>query len=65
MNTDELEIVGVERTEDGLIITFSNGASALFRPQFLFDTRQQDGNIPLEEPDRDRGIFWKKYKDSH
>lgn len=48
-----LTIREVERSQEGLIITFSNGTLARFSPQFLFNTKDDDGNTSLDtsEPD--------------
>ena len=42
-----LSIIDVDRTNDGLIVTFSNGEVTLFHTHFLFSVRADDGNIPL------------------
>ena len=46
---EEIDILDVDRTRDGIIVTFTNGASALFRPHFLFEMREHDGNVQLEK----------------
>ena len=49
-----IDILDVDRTKDGVIITFTNGASALFHPHFLFEVRDHDNNVALEKPRKAR-----------
>lgn len=46
-----LRIVAVEQMADGaIIVTFSNGFSAVYHAQFLFDVRDHDHNVVVERP---------------
>ncbi|MGI8773304.1 MAG: hypothetical protein ACR2JE_17915 [Acidobacteriaceae bacterium] len=57
MFTDKgpLQIIGADRVEGGVIITFSNGSSVFYQTQSLFDARDQGGNRSLGD-DGDWGI---------
>ena len=48
----QLKIIDLDLTADGVIISYSNGISALYHTNFLFEARLQDGNVPLtsEQP---------------
>ena len=46
-----LTILAAERAKEVLVITFSNGHTVAYHPQFLFDVRDDDGNAELENPD--------------
>ena len=46
-----LKIVDIDLTPDGVILSFSNGVSALYHNHFLFEARLHDGNVPLTDQD--------------
>ncbi len=45
----KLIIVEVDKMHGNLLIHFSNGKSVLYNAQFLWDVRQQDGNVALPD----------------
>ena len=49
-----LSIIDVDRTNEGLIVTFSDGKVVLFHTQFLYDARGADGNVSLPPIDVER-----------
>ncbi len=50
---ESIDVVDVDRMQDGVIVTFSNGASALFHSQFLFDRRDHHSNVGQEKRGED------------
>ena len=51
-----LSIIDVDRTDEGVIVTFSNGAVTLFHTDFLLNVRADDGNVSLPPIKMDRPI---------
>jgi hypothetical protein len=50
MNTHgKIEIIHADRFEEGVIITFSDGQSVLYHPQFLYDMREHNDNRTVLE----------------
>ena len=41
-------ITSLDRVREGIVITFSYGVTAVYHTQFLYDVRQDDSNIELE-----------------
>jgi hypothetical protein len=48
-----IEIVSAETAGHGIIIHFSNGTITLFQTHFLYEVRDQDGNIELTDLSED------------
>lgn len=48
---DLVTIISAERVDSGLLIQFSDRLSVLYHTRFLYDVRNQDGNValPLEQ----------------
>lgn len=44
-----LSVVEADKIKEGLIITFSDGVTAIYHTQFLYDMRDADHNVPLTE----------------
>ena len=45
--TAPLSIVDCCRIGNNVLIQFSNGKEVLFHPQFLWDSREDDGNLEI------------------
>jgi hypothetical protein len=45
----KIGIINADRFEEGVIITFSDGQSVLYHPQFLYDMREHNDNRPVVE----------------
>ena len=46
----------IDRTENGMIVHFSNGESVLYHADFLYEVRHHDHNRPLPDPIADVGM---------
>ena len=46
----------IDRTENGMIVHFSNGESVLYHADFLYEVRHHDHNRPLPDPIEDVGM---------
>jgi len=44
---EDISIQLIDRTDNGMIVHFSNGESVLYHATFLYDVRHHDGNRPL------------------
>ena len=42
-------IVSADRVNDGLLVRFSDNTTTLFPAQFLYETRDQNGNRPIAD----------------
>ncbi|WP_263385635.1 hypothetical protein [Granulicella arctica] len=58
-NNERIDVIAADVMEGGgLLIHFSNETATLFQAQFLFDARDQDGNVPIvEEGDEVSGVL--------
>jgi hypothetical protein len=51
------EIVSVDRLEKGLVVSFSEGTTVLYKTDFLWENRDYDGNHAIEEdPEQDEPV---------
>jgi hypothetical protein len=47
-----MRILSADRLSDGVVIAFADGTSALYRPEFLYEHRDRDGNhTVIEDPE--------------
>lgn len=50
MTTDEkIQVIDVDRFDNGVVVSFSDGQSVLYHAQFLYDMREHDGNREVFE----------------
>ena len=50
MQEEEIRILRFEKVDNGLLVTFTDGASALFHAEFLYANQQKDKNLQIERP---------------
>ena len=48
-NKEGLHVLDADTVPEGLLVHFSNGISVLYHAQFLFDVRDDDGNIAIPD----------------
>ncbi len=48
-DASELDVIGVDRVDAGVLIYFSDGKVSLFTREFLFAHRDEDGNALVSE----------------
>lgn len=46
---EQAAIIAADVTREGLVVHFSNGTIGLFTPEFLYRTRDQEGNTSIME----------------
>ena len=42
-----IKVLFADNTPEGVIVTFSDGLTALYQPHFLYEMRENDHNMPL------------------
>ena len=45
----QINIVSAEPVHNGIVIHFSDETTILFHTHFLYEVRNQDGNVPLTD----------------
>ena len=51
MPTQTINIIDVSKLVGGdVLITFSDDTTVLFHAQFLYDVREEDGNVSIVDP---------------
>jgi hypothetical protein len=48
-----IKILAADPSGEGLIIHFSDGTTTLFQAHFLYEVRDQDGNVALTDMSED------------
>ena len=49
----DMSILSAETTGGGIIIHFSDGTTTLFQTHFLYEVRDEDGNVALTDLSED------------
>ena len=49
----DIEILAADSSGKGIIIHFSDGTTTLFQTHFLYEVRDQDGNVALTDMGED------------
>jgi hypothetical protein len=46
---EKIRVIDVDRFDNGVVVSFSDGQSVLYHAQFLYEVREHDGNRPVRE----------------